>query len=1709
MGPLGRFLLVLPVLCVAMVCSAAEPSPSLQRSPIAFEANRGQAPQKYSFLFHRDGLRAIFYANGADLALCGRDACNDNLALTFVGAHSVPESTSTLTGHANYLYGNDSSRWIRDIPLSSTIEYKNLYPGISLSFYGNGQELEHDFRVAPGADPSSIALRFDGAARIDLTDDGGLEIHTTTGALVLKKPFAYQETGDNRRLVDARFQQTGDGEIRFHVGAYDRSRLLVIDPVIVFASYLGGTGTDLVRAVTTDANGDVLVTGSTTSTDFPTRNALQSSLGSNGQSVFVTKVDPTGQTLIYSTYLGGSSQALGATSAAGDAIAVDANGNAIIAGLASSTNIPVAGAGSALSCQTNDQCFFVASLSPDGSTLNYSGTVGGQQGFYIFGSGVNLAVDAAGNAYLAGTTDDPNFQITPGTLATSTIGYPHDETFVLKVDPTGKLLYSTVVPGADTNSNDLLQPYTNDFIPTGIAVDTSGDVTIEGTAGLGLPTTSGVVAPQFPNAYVNVENPSAGFALQINPSASAINFATYLPGTDFGGGLTASSAGNLYITGGTGETNLPVSVNAYEKTIAPNSYGQYAAGYIMELSPQATSVLSATYLGGNTVGSYGFSGIALDSHDNVFVGGYAISQSFPLQNPFVTEYEVTGSIADLVLAGMSPDLSALAFGTYLSATSGVYAGSGFAGLAVDNTDHLIAAGTTAALDFPTTSGSFEPQLPTPSNANVGLQHSFVARFDMSAPAPAVCFSSFSVTFGNVNAGSSSSQTLIINNCGNATLDVSSIASSAPTVTASDNCSSVAPGSSCSATLTFAPVNSTATNGTITLSSNAQTTPQTVSFNGQGIAPEIVAGANPQSFGHVLVGAPAVNGIVLISNGGEAALTVGTVSVSGAGYSLVNNGCTQTIQANSYQSCAIEIAFAPASSGTQTGTVVIASNDPATPQLTVGLTGVGDAVYAVPSISSISAPTVLINSGAVTLSISGANFYAQSIAELNGVTLATTFQGNSTLAATIPASSLTTIGEQSLTVVNPLPGGGASAPVTVTPYQTLVVNPSALVSVPATGMLYAAIPASATNSPNTVIPIDPATGALGTPIPVGNNPLFMAASSDGSYLFVANAVDETVQRINLATGAVDRTFPYTPNIYCSTCSTLDATDLQAVPGSPREVLLAQGSILSLFNDSGLVNYVPSTGACCYADPDFGSIALAGNPLTVYGLPFSYLGGFFQMASLTSSGLQYTRPTGSSGGPDNSTGSQVISDGTLLYTSAGQVWDPATQTELGTFPLRTDNQLSYPNGWNISLDTTLGQIYGVGNQLTNSTDYMHIFAFGIKSYALTGSLAFPQIYAPGATHLVRWGKDGLAFIGPGTGGDDQEVYILRSGIVSPQSAKPTPTLASISPASASAGDPAFTLTVNGASFLSGSVIEWNQSPLTTTYISSQQLTATVPASDVAASGTAEVTVFNPAPGGGSSVASEFTINAAPRNPAPALTTISPTFTSAGSAAFTLTVNGAGFVSASTVYWGSTALSTRFITEGQLTAEVPSAQITSAGITAVTVESPTPGGGTSNNMQFEVDSNGSGSGPTFGNTSQSIAPGGTASYAVTLPASATNVTVDCLNLPSGATCSYSASAGTLSIATSSSTPAGTYVITAAFTETLPGAATALLLLPILLSPRAKDRRRSRHSRVWILACAGILLFVAFSASGCGGGNDGGGSTTPVTHQVVRSESITLSIQ
>ena len=284
---------------------------------------------------------------------------------------------------------------------------------------------------------------------------------------------------------------------------------------------------------------------------------------------------------------------------------------------------------------------------------------------------------------------------------------------------------------------------------------------------------------------------------------------------------------------------MPVSPNAYMKAPTVGSYVAVSTtGYILELSPGATGVLGATYLDGTGVGqiweSSQFTAVALDSHSNVFVGGVTSSADFPMQNPIVSEYENGAGASNLILAEMSPDLSTLEFGSFLSSTDIVddlgTSGSTFAGLATDGSDHLIVAGGTWSRHFPITAGSFEPELPAQANASSNPQHIFVTKFDMATPAPAVCMDSFIVDFGSVAVNTPYSATIQVRNCGNAALNIYSATSIDPEMTASENCGAIAPGGVCAVTLTFTPSTTGSISGWVNLGDNADTLPQSVYFS---------------------------------------------------------------------------------------------------------------------------------------------------------------------------------------------------------------------------------------------------------------------------------------------------------------------------------------------------------------------------------------------------------------------------------------------------------------------------------------------------------------------------------------------------------------------------------------------------------------------------------------------------------------------------------------------------------------------------------------------------------------------------------------------------------------------------------------------------------------------------------------------------------------
>ena len=450
--------------------------------------------------------------------------------MRLVGAdtRSGAEALARQAGLVSYFIGNDPAKWRTAIPTYAKVSYTGIYTGTDLVFYGTQRQLEYDFVLAPGADPGRIAWQIEGAgAAID--SDGNLVLHAPKGSVTFRKPVIYQRDGRSKTRVDGSFVLAGD-LIRFRVGIYDRTRALVIDPVLSYATYLGGTTTDTIgtatgpgnlqvgvsQAIALDSTGSAYVTGTTFSTDFPTANPYQSAppakLGApppgTYASAFVTKFSPDGSSLVYSTYLGGN----GADH--GYAIAVDSSGNAYVTGLTTSPNFPVTsgayqtvcapvpnntGASSASSnCNSFDYSVFLTKLNATGTALVYSTFLGG---YANWSYATAVAVDTAGRAYVAGNENDIcsanyTFQSCFPTTSAAVIGGDKpgggsgQYAFVAAFDPTGaKLLYSTLI--GDLNFSGGGGTYA-----TAVAVDRNGAFYVTGETQAGkLPTTAGVLQP--------------------------------------------------------------------------------------------------------------------------------------------------------------------------------------------------------------------------------------------------------------------------------------------------------------------------------------------------------------------------------------------------------------------------------------------------------------------------------------------------------------------------------------------------------------------------------------------------------------------------------------------------------------------------------------------------------------------------------------------------------------------------------------------------------------------------------------------------------------------------------------------------------------------------------------------------------------------------------------------------------------------------------------------------------------------------------------------------------------------------------------------------------------------------------------------------------------------------------------------------------------
>ena len=649
---------------------------SIAGVPLNFERNLGQAQDQVQFLAHGQAYAIELTKQGAALAFGGKSpkaAKVIHLRVQGADSHSLPTAEEPLPGRVNYFIGNDPSKWHTDIRNYAKIDYRDVYQGIDLVYHGDQKQLEYDFVVAPGADPHSIRLAFDGTQGKTIDAQGNLVLHTTGGDLVEHAPVAYQVIHGVRHSVSAHFLLGRNGRVGFQVGHYDHSRPLVIDPVLSYSTYLGGSETDNGFGIAVDSAGNAYITGDTASTNFPTRNPLQPHLG--GQKgfadAFVAKLNPAGSALVYSTYLGGKFDD------SGEGIAVDSAGNAFVTGWTSSNNFPTKNAYQATNGGLDD--VFMAKLNAAGSKLLYSTYLGGSS----LDQSHAIAVDSSGKVYVTGTTVSLDF---PTVHALQSARAGGSDGFVGKFDPSlvgeSSLIYSTFL-GGSTN------PGYGEEMGTGIAADSLGNAYVTGrTDSADFPTTIGAFQTAFGDGV-------DAFVTKINAAGSALVYSTFLGGAgiDRGFGIALDRSGNAYVTGETTSANFP-SANALQSARSGGS-----DAFVTQLSADGSGVVYSTYLGGNgyenAAGPPRIGGITVDAFGNAFVTGNTSSTDFPTVNAFQATYG--GGSYDAFVAELTSSATALVYSSYLggNSTDQTY------GIAVDGSGNAYVTGSTSSTNFPT------------------------------------------------------------------------------------------------------------------------------------------------------------------------------------------------------------------------------------------------------------------------------------------------------------------------------------------------------------------------------------------------------------------------------------------------------------------------------------------------------------------------------------------------------------------------------------------------------------------------------------------------------------------------------------------------------------------------------------------------------------------------------------------------------------------------------------------------------------------------------------------------------------------------------------------------------------------------------------------------------------------------------------------------
>jgi Beta-propeller repeat len=654
--------------------------------PLVFEPNQGQASSSVRFLSR---------ANGHSLLLSDTDAVLRfadpafSVRMKLIGQNPRPrvEGVGALEGVTNYLIGNDPQQWRRAVPHFAKVRYGDVYPGVDLLYYGSDRQLEYDFEFSPYTNPSVVQIEFQGAEHIVVDPDGDLVLQTLHGEIRHHRPVAFQKRGEATEPVEAQFRLRGN-RVGFEIGAYDRRLPLVIDPKLVWSSYIGGPGADQVNDIAVEPGGDVYVTGVTQAIEAEPAGLLNPPAG-QGFEVFVTKIASAGS-VVYTTYFGGAGSGIDE----GHSIAVDASGRAYVTGYTTSTDFPIVNGFQKNFAGAQDA--YLVRLSSGGDMIEFSSYLGGSSS----DRGYGIAVDAMGNAFIAGSTfSSQNFPTL--NAFQSKFGGGRGDAFLTKISATGTIAFSTFLGGTgDDQAFDCILDSGGNIILTGFTTSNN-----QGTNAVPFPTLNAIIPTWHGGDDV--------FITKFDPSGRNLVFSTYWGGSDADDGvrLAVDRDNYIYVTGYTKSLNFPLKSPAQ---LFPN--GGYDA-FLIKLQPDGKDAVFSTYIGGEDTD--GGVGVAVDNNGFVYLTGFTSSLQFYAINAIPGGGGFLHGLQDAFVMKLWPDLSSVVFSSYL----GGFGTDGGTSIGLDAAGNIYVGGFTTSIDFPIAGNNLQ-------GFTAGMQEGFLAKINV-------------------------------------------------------------------------------------------------------------------------------------------------------------------------------------------------------------------------------------------------------------------------------------------------------------------------------------------------------------------------------------------------------------------------------------------------------------------------------------------------------------------------------------------------------------------------------------------------------------------------------------------------------------------------------------------------------------------------------------------------------------------------------------------------------------------------------------------------------------------------------------------------------------------------------------------------------------------------------------------------------------------